>query len=284
MDKSDLDLSALDPGGAGYFEFLSEDVLRGLEGGPSSDLAADGAASSVGLKRERDAEDCQSDDGPEPSGSGTGKASRAESDGKYCRSKACREKARREKINDRFQELAKLCDPDDPKTDKASILAESIKIVTQLRVEKGQLRQLNKLLEERVRNYEKERSQSLYQQSLMLQGRFQPIVQHVAPQPAMHCPQPGFQVALGMPAQGLVGTSTDGTLSMSGVGSSVDGPSSSSAQCMGPVVGTPVPCPVAPAQTPVNASLQGTPNFTGPVGWMSLADTTQDHLLRPPAA
>lgn len=47
----------------------------------------------------------------------------------------------------RFQELAKLCDPDDPKTDKASILAESIKIITQLKVEKGQLRQLNKFLE-----------------------------------------------------------------------------------------------------------------------------------------
>ena len=47
----------------------------------------------------------------------------------------------------RFQELAKLCDPEEPKTDKASILAEGIKLITQLRLENGQLRQLNKYLE-----------------------------------------------------------------------------------------------------------------------------------------
>ncbi|KAL6750443.1 hypothetical protein V8C86DRAFT_2812115 [Haematococcus lacustris] len=87
------------------------------------------------------------------------------------KSKACREKARREKINDRFSELATLIDPGskDPKSDKPSILADAIKHITQMRVENNQLSQLNKFLEQRVSQLEREKGQQLYQQSLMMQ-------------------------------------------------------------------------------------------------------------------
>lgn len=50
----------------------------------------------------------------------------------------------------RFGELAKLVDPsNEPKTDKLSILSESIRYVQQTQLENSQLRQLNKFLEVR---------------------------------------------------------------------------------------------------------------------------------------
>ncbi|KAF5828322.1 hypothetical protein DUNSADRAFT_17778 [Dunaliella salina] len=108
-------------------------------------------------------------------GGGTGgsvgnkKAARSEAN-QAAKNKATREKARREKINDRFSELAQLIDPGkDPKTDKPSILQDAIKCVQQMRMENHQLRQLNKFLEERMGQLERERGQNLYQQSLMMQ-------------------------------------------------------------------------------------------------------------------
>ncbi len=47
----------------------------------------------------------------------------------------------------RFAELAKLIQPDGPKTDKPSILTDAVKYVQQLTVECNQLKQLNKFLE-----------------------------------------------------------------------------------------------------------------------------------------
>lgn len=47
-----------------------------------------------------------------------------------------------------FAELSKALDPrKDVKTDKTSIVADAIRVVTQLRAENGQLKQLNKFLE-----------------------------------------------------------------------------------------------------------------------------------------
>lgn len=70
----------------------------------------------------------------------------------------------------RFAELARLIDPSsEPKSDKPSILADAIKHVQQLRVENHQLKQLNKFLEERVAQNERDRGQHLYHQSLMMQ-------------------------------------------------------------------------------------------------------------------
>jgi len=50
-----------------------------------------------------------------------------------------------------FAELSKALDPrKDVKTDKTSIVADAIRVVTQLRAENGQLKQLNKFLEVRA--------------------------------------------------------------------------------------------------------------------------------------
>ena len=47
-----------------------------------------------------------------------------------------------------FAELSRALDPrKDVKTDKTSIVADAIRVVTQLRAENGQLKQLNKFLE-----------------------------------------------------------------------------------------------------------------------------------------
>ena len=47
-----------------------------------------------------------------------------------------------------FTELSKALDPSKAvKTDKTNIIADAIRVVTQLRAENGQLRQLNKFLE-----------------------------------------------------------------------------------------------------------------------------------------
>ncbi len=47
-----------------------------------------------------------------------------------------------------FAELSKVLEPGKAaKTDKSSIITDAIRVVTQLRAENGQLRQLNKFLE-----------------------------------------------------------------------------------------------------------------------------------------
>eukprot|EP00873_Tetraselmis_striata_P013107 jgi/Tetstr1/433371/TSEL_022656.t1 len=124
-----------------------------------------------------------------------------ERDDEAASSKACREKARRNRLNDRFTELAKLLEEPDqgPKTDKASILISAISTVRNLRREIGQLRQLNKYLEERVGQQEKERGMHMYQQVVAYQQLPPGAIplQHgqssssapAAPQ-AMHVPMP----------------------------------------------------------------------------------------------
>ena len=69
----------------------------------------------------------------------------------------------------RYTELAALIDPSKtPKTDRNLILDDAVRVITQLRVENNQLRQLNKLLEERVQEQEAPRGQALYQSYLSL--------------------------------------------------------------------------------------------------------------------
>ncbi len=97
--------------------------------------------------------------------------------------KAQREKARREKMNRHFSSLAELSNPENPKTDKASILLDALTALKAIKVENDQLKQLNKFLEvwhsislyltlfalqEKVSNYEKERSYLFYRQNLMM--------------------------------------------------------------------------------------------------------------------
>lgn len=61
--------------------------------------------------------------------------------------KARREKARREKMNRRFETLAQMSNPEDPKSDKASILLDAVVALKSLIKERDQLKQVNKYLE-----------------------------------------------------------------------------------------------------------------------------------------
>jgi hypothetical protein len=71
--------------------------------------------------------------------------------------------------------LAALIEPGKPpKTDRNLILEDAIRVVSQLRAENNQLRQLNKFLEERVQMHEQARGQALYQQSVQMQGGLHP--------------------------------------------------------------------------------------------------------------
>ena len=86
--------------------------------------------------------------------------------------KADRERKRRERLNKCFEELAQACaepfqgpvtnDGEIFKTDRMGIIVDAIKIVKALRVEVGQLRQLNKFMEERVGQLERGRMADAY--------------------------------------------------------------------------------------------------------------------------
>lgn len=224
------------------------------------------------------------------------------------KNKACREKARREKMNERFLELAKLLEPGkEPKTDKSSILSDALKSVQQLRVENHQLRQLNKFLEERVGQYEKERGQQLYQQSLAIQSS---LVHGQVPQPHAHPHlQPQAQLLNGLTsaaalqhgAAGLGQGCVTGVPCGPGTLAALTNPltmanaafAGSSAAALQPQSQHLLPASAASLQASLNAAhkplllqqLQGAPPLHNPY-WVSAAmlDSTQDSLLRPPAA
>ncbi|URD74301.1 hypothetical protein MUK42_10294 [Musa troglodytarum] len=103
-------------------------------------------ASSVSV--EIDSSFVNSDGLKEP---GSAKRSRSESCSNPA-SKACREKMRRERLNDRFLELNSLLDPGNPpKMDKAAILSDATRLVTQLRNEAQKLKESNESLQEKIK-------------------------------------------------------------------------------------------------------------------------------------
>ncbi|KAL0025957.1 hypothetical protein WJX77_007466 [Trebouxia sp. C0004] len=119
------------------------------------------------------------------------------------RNKACRERARRERLNDSFAELSKALDPrKDVKTDKTSIVADAIRVVTQLRAENGQLKQLNKFLEERVGSVEKQKADAMLQQAYFQQqagGAGPSLIPQMPQQQQQSHMQPVYGVAPGVP-------------------------------------------------------------------------------------
>ncbi|MCL7026560.1 hypothetical protein MKW94_012569, partial [Papaver nudicaule] len=67
-------------------------------------------------------------------------------------SKACREKMRRDRLNDRFLELGSILDPGrPPKMDKAAILSDAVRMVTQLKSETQKLKETNESLQEKIK-------------------------------------------------------------------------------------------------------------------------------------
>ncbi|XP_022753178.1 transcription factor ILR3-like isoform X2 [Durio zibethinus] len=75
-------------------------------------------------------------------------------------SKACREKLRRDRLNDKFVELGSILEPGrPPKTDKAAILIDAVRMVTQLRGEAQKLKDSNSSLQERIKELKAEKNE-----------------------------------------------------------------------------------------------------------------------------
>ncbi|KAL9232376.1 hypothetical protein vseg_007495 [Gypsophila vaccaria] len=75
-------------------------------------------------------------------------------------SKACREKARRDRLNDKFVELGAILEPGrPPKTDKAAILNDAVRMVTQLRSEAEKLKDSNSSLQEKIKELKAEKNE-----------------------------------------------------------------------------------------------------------------------------
>ncbi|GAB2230649.1 hypothetical protein Droror1_Dr00014930 [Drosera rotundifolia] len=73
-------------------------------------------------------------------------------------SKACREKLRRDRLNDKFMELASILEPGrPPKTDKAAILMDAVRMVTQLRSEAHKLKDSNSSLQDKIKELKAEK-------------------------------------------------------------------------------------------------------------------------------
>jgi len=87
------------------------------------------------------------------------KRARAEPSGQSS-SKACREKLRRDRLNDKFVELASILEPGrSPKTDKAAILVDAVRMVTQLRGETQKLKDSNAGLLEKIKELKVEKNE-----------------------------------------------------------------------------------------------------------------------------
>ncbi|KAF4378041.1 hypothetical protein F8388_020677 [Cannabis sativa] len=83
--------------------------------------------------------------------SGSKKRSRSESRNGSS-TKACREKQRRDRLNDKFVELGSILEPGrPPKTDKAAILIDAVRMVHQLRGEAQKLKDSNSSLQEKIK-------------------------------------------------------------------------------------------------------------------------------------
>ncbi|KAJ8436209.1 hypothetical protein Cgig2_006896 [Carnegiea gigantea] len=75
-------------------------------------------------------------------------------------SKACREKLRRDRLNDKFMELGSILEPGrPPKTDKAAILMDAVRMVTQLRSEAQKLKDANSSLQEKIKELKAEKNE-----------------------------------------------------------------------------------------------------------------------------
>ncbi|CAN8288326.1 unnamed protein product [Cochlearia groenlandica] len=75
-------------------------------------------------------------------------------------SKACKEKQRRDRLNDKFNELSSVLEPERlPKTDKVAILNDAIRIVNQVREETQRLKDLNSSLQDKIKELKEEKNE-----------------------------------------------------------------------------------------------------------------------------
>lgn len=111
-------------------------------------------------------------------------------------SKACREKLRRDKLNDKFVELASILDPGKPpKTDKAAILVDAVRMVTQLRGEAQKLKESNASVQEKIKELKAEKNE-LRDEKQKLKSEKDKLEQQLKTANT----QPGFLAPPAMPA------------------------------------------------------------------------------------
>ncbi|GMY37051.1 transcription factor ILR3-like [Fagus crenata] len=102
--------------------------------------------------------------------------------------KACREKKRRDRLNDRFMELGSILDPGKtPKMDKAVILGDAVRMLTQLRDEAQKLKESKKIMQEKINELKAEKNE-LRDEKQRLKEEKENLEQHVK---ALNT-QPGF--------------------------------------------------------------------------------------------
>ncbi|KAH7546627.1 transcription factor ILR3 [Ziziphus jujuba] len=103
-------------------------------------------------------------------------------------SKACREKLRRDRLNDKFLELGAILEPGrPPKTDKAAILIDAVRMVNQLRGEAQKLKDSNSNLQEKIKELKAEKNE-LRDEKQRLKGEKEKLEQQLKAVNA----QPGF--------------------------------------------------------------------------------------------
>ncbi|KAK5786656.1 Transcription factor ILR3 -like protein [Gossypium arboreum] len=121
-------------------------------------------------------------------------------------SKACREKLRRDRLNEKFMELTSILEPErPPKTDKAAILVDAVRMVTQLRGEAQKLKDSNSSLHDRIKELKAEKNE-LRDEKQRLKAEKEKLEQQLKAmnaQPSFMPPAPAFPTAFAT-AQGQV--------------------------------------------------------------------------------
>ncbi|KAA3472518.1 transcription factor ILR3-like [Gossypium australe] len=121
-------------------------------------------------------------------------------------SKACREKLRRDRLNEKFMELTSILEPErPPKTDKAAILVDAVRMVTQLRGEAQKLKDSNSSLHDRIKELKAEKNE-LRDEKQRLKAEKEKLEQQLKAmnaQPGFMPPAPAFPTAFAT-AQGQV--------------------------------------------------------------------------------
>ncbi|KAH9651302.1 transcription factor ILR3 [Citrus sinensis] len=119
-------------------------------------------------------------------------------------SKACREKLRRDRLNDKFVELASILEPGrPPKTDKAAILIDAVRMVTQLRSEAQKLKDSNSSLQEKIKELKAEKNE-LRDEKQRLKAEKEKIEQQLkamSTQPSFLTPPPAIPAAFAAQGQ-----------------------------------------------------------------------------------
>ncbi|XP_057750448.1 transcription factor ILR3-like [Arachis stenosperma] len=113
-------------------------------------------------------------------------------------SKACREKLRRDRLNDKFVELGSILEPGrPPKTDKAAILIDAVRMVTQLRDEAQKLKDSNMGLQEKIKELKSEKNE-LRDEKQRLKAEKEKLEQQLksmSAQPSFMAPPTGIPAA-----------------------------------------------------------------------------------------